>query len=304
LRIDKFSKRAFAIRYKVQERREALEKIMSRLMPWFAAAVTVALPFLLPASAIMAQDANPELATVIKQYLATHPDEVRAIVKDYVVNHPELFRDTLVDLMNRQPAVSTGLDTSTKPTVAPDPSLAVKNNAVTLFGSTHQVTLGDPHGDVTMVEFFDYNCGYCKGALPAMLSLLGDDPKLKVVLKEWPILGPGSVDAAHVAIAVRMQDPDGRKYLAFHQKLLGDPGAANKEKALAAAAAAGLDIPRLEKDMDSNEVGATIDEDFALARAIGINGTPGYVIGNAVVAGAIGLDGLKSQIATARVHAN
>jgi protein-disulfide isomerase len=270
---------------------------MSRLMPWFAATATVVLLFMPPASAIMAQDSNQELETVIKQYLATHPDEVRAIVKDYVINHPELFRDTLVDLMNRQPAVSAGPDTSAKPTIAPDPSLAVKNNAVTLFGSTHQVTLGDPHGDVTMVEFFDYNCGYCKGALPAMLSLLGDDPKLKVVLKEWPILGPSSVEAAHVAIAVRMQDPDGQKYLAFHQKLLGDPGAANKEKALAAAAAAGLDMPRLEQDMVSGEVGATIDEDFALARAIGING-------NTVVAGAIGLDGLKNEIAAARVHTN
>ena len=91
---------------------------------------------------------------------------------------------------------------------------------------------------------------------------------------------------------------------AFHQKLLGDPGPANKDKALAAAEAADVDIPRLEQDMDSSEVGATIDEDFALARAIGINGTPGYVIGNTVVAGAIGLDGLKSQIAAARVHTN
>ena len=145
---------------------------MSRLMPWFAATAIVALLFLLPASAIMAQDSNPELETVIKQYLAAHPDEIRAIVKDYVINHSELFRDTLVDLMNCQPAVSAVPDTNAKPTVTPDPSLAVKNNSATLFGSTHQVTLGNPHGDVTMVEFFDYNCGYCKGALPAMLSLL------------------------------------------------------------------------------------------------------------------------------------
>jgi protein-disulfide isomerase len=281
-----------------------MEMIMSRLMSWSAAIATIALLVLLPAPASKAQESHDELEALIKEYLAAHPDEVAEIVKDYVINHPDVFRDTLVDLMKRQSAVNAVPDTIAKPAAAPDPSVAVKNNAAALFGSAHQVTLGDPHGDVTMVEFFDYNCGYCRGALPAMLTLLGDDPKLKVVLKEWPILGPGSVEAAHVAIAVRMQDPGGKKYLAFHRKLLGDPGPANKEKALAAAAAVGLDVSRLEHDMASDEVGATIDEDFTLARALGINGTPGYVIGDTVVAGAVGLDGLKDQIATARVHAN
>lgn len=94
---------------------------MSRLMPRFVSMATVVLLFLLPTSAIMAQDLNSELETVIKQYLAAHPDEVHAIVKDYVINHPELFRDTLVDMMSHQPAVSATPDTITKPTVAPDP---------------------------------------------------------------------------------------------------------------------------------------------------------------------------------------
>jgi len=277
---------------------------MNRVMSWIAATVIVAPLFLLPATSSRAQDSHEELEALIKQYLATHPDDVGAIVKDYVIKHPDVFRDALVDLMKRQPAVNAGPDTNAKSAAAPDPSVAVKKNASTLFGSDHQVTLGNPHGDVTMVEFFDYNCGYCKGALPAMLSLLDSDPKLKVVLKEWPILGPGSVDAAHVAIAVRMQDADGQKYLAFHRRLLGDPGPANKEKALAAAAAAGLDVPRLERDMASDEVRATIDENSGLARAIGINGTPGYVIGDTIVAGAVGLAGLQDQIASARIHAN
>ncbi len=277
---------------------------MSRLISCTAATATMALLCLLPASAIRAQDSRQELDALIKQYLATHPDEVGAIVKDYVVNHPDMLRDALGDLMKREPAGNAGADLNAKTNAVPDSGAAVKSNARTLFGSAHQVTLGNPKGDVTMVEFFDYNCGFCKGALPAMLTLLKDDPKLKVVLKEWPILGPGSVEAAHVAVAVRMQDPGGQKYLAFHRKLLGDLGPANKEKALAAAADAGLNIPRLEKDMDSAEVGATIDEDSALARAIGITGTPGYVIGDTVVAGAVGLDGLKGQIAAARVHAD
>ena len=248
-----------------------------------------------------AQDAEQQLNALVKQYLLSHPETVGAIVKDYVIAHPDVFRDALTDATVHPPAgnaPSGNVPADVKP--ANDQSAAVKSNAAALFGSTHQVTLGNPNGDVTMVEFFDYNCGFCKGALPAMLSLLKDDPKLKVVLKEWPILGPGSVDAAHVAVAVRMQDPGGKKYLAFHSKLLGDPGPASKEKALDAASAAGLDVAQLQKDMDADEVTATIDEDFALARALGITGTPGYVIGKTVIAGAIGLDGLKGQILSER----
>ena len=276
---------------------------MSRLMSWIAAIATIALLILLPASASKAQESHDELEALIKEYLVAHPDEVGEIVKDYVIKHPDVFRDTLVDLMKHEPAVNATPDTNAKPAVAPDPSVAVKNNAAALFGSAHQVTLGDPHGDVTLVEFFDYNCGYCRGALPAMLTLLGE---IQAESRAQGVADTGArlVEAAHVAIAVRMQDPGGKKYLAFHRKLLGDPGPANKEKALAAAAAVGLDVPRLEHDMASDEVGATIDEDFTLARALGINGTPGYVIGDTVVAGAVGLDELKDQIATARVHTN
>jgi protein-disulfide isomerase len=179
-------------------------------------------------------------------------------------------------------------------------SIAITNNASQLFLSPHQVTLGNPQGDVTLVEFFDYSCGYCKRALPDMITLLKDDPKLKIVLKEFPILGPGSVDAARVAVAVRIQDPDGQKYLTFHQELLGGPGPASKEKALAAAKDQGLDMDRLQQDMASDEVTATLNENMKLAGAVGITGTPGYVIGKDVVLGAIGVTGLRGQIETAR----
>jgi hypothetical protein len=135
-------------------------------------------------------------------------------------------------------------------------------------------TLGNPQGDVTLVEFFDYSCGFCKRALSDMLALLKDDPKLKIVLKEFPILGPGSVEAARVAVAVRMQDPGGQKYLAFHQELLGAPGPATRDRALAAAKNQGLDMERLEQDMASGEVNTTLNEDMRLAKLIGATGTP------------------------------
>jgi protein-disulfide isomerase len=133
-----------------------------------------------------------------------------------------------------------------------------------------------------------------------MLTLLHDDPKLKIVLKEFPILGPGSAEAARVAVAVRMQDPS--KYLAFHQRLLGAPGPASKDKALAAARDAGLDMARLDQDMASAEVDATLAESYTLASALGLRGTPGYVIGDHVIQGAIGGAALKSAIQSERTQ--
>jgi len=133
-----------------------------------------------------------------------------------------------------------------------------------------------------------------------MLTLLKDDPQLKVVLKEFPVLGPGSVEAAEVAVAVRMQDKSGKKYLEFHQKLLGGRGQADRARALAAAKDVGLDMGRLDKDMASPEVRATLQESMKLAEAIGLNGTPSYVIGDEVVIGAVGLPALKEKINNSR----
>ncbi len=151
-----------------------------------------------------------------------------------------------------------------------------------------------------MVEFFDYNCGFCKRALSDMLDLLKNDPNLKFVLKEFPVLGEGSVEAAHVAVAARMQDTTGKKYIEFHQKLLGGRGPADKARALAVAKDVGFDMTRIQKDMDSDEVKKTIDEDMKLADALGVNGTPSYVVGDELVVGAVGLDELRDKIKAER----
>jgi protein-disulfide isomerase len=151
-----------------------------------------------------------------------------------------------------------------------------------------------------MVEFFDYNCPYCKKAMSDMLDLLKSDPKLKVVLKEFPVLGENSVQAAQVAVAVRMQDKTGKKYIDFHTKLLGGRGTADKARALAVAKEVGFDMGRLDKDMQSDEVKQTMEESFKLAEQLGLNGTPSYVFPSEVVVGAVGLDGLKGKINMAR----
>jgi protein-disulfide isomerase len=200
-----------------------------------------------------------------------------------------VLEEAMAELSKRQAAAETEKH---------EASIAKDSN--TIFNSPRGVTLGNKNGDVTFVEFFDYNCGYCKHAMADMLNLLKTDPKLKVVLKEFPVLGPGSVEAAQVAVAARMQDPDGKKYLDFHQRLLGGRGQADKAHAMAAAKDAGFDMARIEKDINSPEVRATIEENFKLAEDMGMNGTPSYVIGKQVVVGAVGLEGLKEKIGIAR----
>jgi protein-disulfide isomerase len=229
------------------------------------------------------------LPAAAQQFTAPQKSEIEGIIRDYLVNHPEVLQEAIAELDKRQAAAD--LEKA---------KTAIASNAETLFNSSRQVVLGNPSGDVTMVEFFDYNCGFCKRALPDMLSLLKDDPKLKVILKEFPVLGPGSVEAAKVAVAVRMQDKGGKKYLEFHQKLLGGRGQADKARALAVAKEVGMDMKRVDADMASDEVKVSLEETLKLGETLGLNGTPSYIIGDDVVIGAVGLDALRTKVSTAR----
>jgi protein-disulfide isomerase len=230
----------------------------------------------------------PRIASA-DEFSSPQRGEIERIVREYLVAHPEVLQEAMVELDKRQTAAE-----------ADKHKAAVKDNASALYSSPRQVVLGNPQGNVTFVEFFDYNCGYCKRAMSDMLTLLKDDPKLKVVLKEFPVLGPGSVEAARVAVAVRMQDKSGQKYLEFHQKLLGERGQADMAHALAAAKDVGMDMARINKDMNSPEVKTTLEENLKLAEALGLNGTPSYVIGSDVIVGAVGLPALEEKINTAR----
>jgi protein-disulfide isomerase len=215
--------------------------------------------------------------------------DIEKIIRNYLIAHPEVLEEAMTELSKRQAAAETAKHEA-----------GVAKNADAIFNSPRGVVIGNKDGDVTFVEFFDYNCGYCKRAMMDMLEIMKSDPKLKVVLKEFPVLNAGSVEAAQVGVAVRMQDATGKKYLDFHQKLLNGRGAADKARAMAAAKDAGADMGRLEKDLASPEVRATIEENFKLAEAMGMNGTPSYVIGKQVVIGAVGVEALKEKIAVAR----
>jgi protein-disulfide isomerase len=233
--------------------------------------------------------AAPAIPAQAQTFSTDQRQEIESIVKTYLLDHPEIIQDVMTELDKRQQAAD-----------AEKHRAAAVENQATLFSSPHQVVLGNPQGNVTVVEFFDYNCGFCKRALPDMLTLLKTDSNLKFVLKEFPVLGEGSVEAAHVAVAARMQDATGKKYIEFHQKLLGGRGPADKARALAVAKEVGFDMTRLEKDMSSDEVKKTIDEDMKLADALGVNGTPSYVVGDEVVIGAVGLDALRDKISAER----
>jgi protein-disulfide isomerase len=222
---------------------------------------------------------------------ATSPpkDAIEKIVRDYLLSRPEVLQEAMAELEKRQNAEEVEKHLA-----------SIKDNAPAIFSSAHQVNMGNPQGDVTMVEFFDYNCAFCKRAMSDMLDLMKSDPKLKVVLKEFPVLGEGSVQAAQVAVAARMQDKTGKKYIDFHTKLLGGRGPADKARALAVAKEVGFDMARLDKDMQSDEVKQTLEESRKLAEGLGLNGTPSYVFPAEVVVGAVGLPALQGKINTAR----
>jgi protein-disulfide isomerase len=267
-------------------------------MTWSLRAAFAILIIMLLAPLAIAQDHTPQANSATAPASATgapeafspaQAREIENIVKNYLVQHPEVLQDAMEALDRRQ-----------KEADADKARATIKDNKATIFNSAHQVVLGNPQGKVTMVEFFDYNCAFCKRALADMVDLLKTDSDLRFVLKEFPVLGPGSVDAAHVAVAARMQDPSGKKYMEFHQKLLGGRGPADKTRALAVAKDVGFDMTRLEKDMNSDEVKTTIDENMKLADALGVNGTPSYVVGDEVVVGAVGLDELRTKIKNER----
>jgi protein-disulfide isomerase len=228
-------------------------------------------------------------------------EEVQRITSEYLKSHPEVVRQVFVDMI-KHPELA-GKDGATPDAVhestPEERATVIAAEGKTLFQSPHQVVLGNPNGKVTLVQFFDYNCGYCRRALGDTMALLKANPDLRFVLKEYPILGVPSQEAAKVAIALRMQDKSGKLYEPFHERLLGG-GQANKQAALDAAKAVGADMKALERDMASGEVQATLSEGYNLGSKLGVSGTPSYVIGKQVIVGAVGADALQAAIAEQR----
>ncbi len=197
--------------------------------------------------------------------------ELGKIIKDYLLANPEIFLEA-----------QTALESKMEKEQAEKLKVAIADNASEIYRDPKADVGGNPNGDITVVEFFDYNCGYCKRGLHDVIKLVESDPKVRVVFKELPILSKGSEEASRVAIAAGRQG----KYWDMHKAMLEAKGQMNEANALAIATKLGLDIDKLKQDMASPEVEAEIKKSEALAKKMGVNGTPHFLVGDRAIPGA------------------
>ena len=216
------------------------------------------------------------------------PEQRRAIegiIHDYLMQNPEVLIEAL-----REAEAKASSDAEAKAV------LVLRDRRREIFDDPATPVGGNPQGDVTVVEFFDYRCPYCKQVHPAIEKLLDQDRKLRFVYKEFPVLGAQSDMAAHAALAARLQG----KYEPFHAALMATKGQITDEVVYRVAGSIGLDVDRLKRDMADPEIDQALSANKALANALDIRGTPGFIIGDHIVPGAIDLDALKNMVADAR----
>lgn len=212
-------------------------------------------------------------------------DAFESRVREYILRNPEVIVEAMQRLQARQRADEDAEVRST-----------LRTRADELLRDPESPVGGNVAGDVTLVEFFDYNCPYCRRVAPAMAEAETADKNLRIVYKEIPILGPNSVFAAKAALAAQRQG----KYVEFHKALMSASGIADETRVLSIAGRVGLDIGRLRKDMQDGAIQASIDRNLALAQALRINGTPSFVAGETILRGAAELGALQSMIRKAR----
>jgi protein-disulfide isomerase len=246
---------------------------------------SLTLPHILRAAlalAILVLTAAPSLA---QQAPPLTREQVEQIVREYLLKNPEVIIEAVESLEARQREAQQA-----------DQRGAVAAHKEQLYRDPDAPVGGNPDGDVTVVEFFDYRCPYCKQVAPALSQLLKEDAKLRFVFKELPILGPDSAVAARAALAANAQG----KYMPMHAALLRHRGSYDEATVMRIAGEAGLDAARLKTDMAKPEIAAMIDRNRSLARALSVTGTPAFIIGDKIVPGAADLETLKKLVADAR----
>lgn len=212
--------------------------------------------------------------------------EIQSIMKDYLVSNPQVLQDALEALQTKMQNDERARQ-----------SAAMNTNRPKLEATAVAPAAGNTNGNVTVVEFFDYRCGYCRSMAPVVEQLLKDDTNVKLVFREFPILGPVSVTAAKAALASAAQG----KYIQFHNALMaGSHPLSSDEDVYTVAASVGLDIARLKTDMESQAIKDEIAANFSLAESMGIRGTPAFVIGSQMYPGALDINGLKNAVTQAR----
>ncbi len=212
-------------------------------------------------------------------------DEIEQIVYEYLLEHPEVILEAVSVLEQRQAAEE-----------AERQSQALASLSEDIFGGDSTMVAGNPDGDVTIVEFFDYRCSYCKRVAPAVMALVEEDAGIRLGMKEFPILSEDSMYAARAALAAEEQG----LYWEMHVALMDHRGEYTQDVVVAIANSVGLDSERMLADMTSPEIDAIIAKNYELAQLLGISGTPAFVIGDTVVPGAIDIDTMRDLIAEAR----
>lgn len=208
-------------------------------------------------------------------------------VRAYILDNPDVIMEAVQRLQARQRAADVS-----------EGQAALRIHEKEVLYDTANPVGGNPAGNVTVVEFFDYNCPYCRRVAPVVAEVEAADKQLRVVYKEFPILGPKSMFAARAALAAHRQGG----YVAFHQGLMRAKGVVDEAVVWDSAAAAGLDVERLRADMEDAEIQRALDRNIALAQALRITGTPGFVVGDQIVRGAIDQKALEALIQKARAR--
>jgi protein-disulfide isomerase len=242
-------------------------------------------PSLRPAALLAAVLAFSLPAAASDSFTDAQKKEIGEVVRDYLLKNPEILLE-----------VSQELDRRQKEAEASQRGQALAENADALFRHPGDFVAGNPKGDVTLVEFFDYNCGWCKKGFPEVLSLIEKDKNLRVVMKEFPIFGGDSDYAAQAALAANKQG----KYWELHTALLGHEGKVTKEIVDETAKAHGLDMDKLKADMESPEVLKILADNRALAQALAINGTPAFIIDDQITPGYLPAGDLLASIEEVR----
>ena len=212
-------------------------------------------------------------------------DAIREIVREYLMEHPEVIEEAVGVLRERRERERMERSRA-----------AIVEHREALLAHPASLVSGNASGGLTLVEFFDYQCGYCNRMLPAVVDLLRTDRELRVVWKEFPVLGPASRFAARAAMAAERQG----RYLEFHLALMGRREQLSESAVIETAAAVELDVERLLRDMEDPAIESYLDETAQLAAALGIGGTPAFVVGDVLVPGAVDGERMKEILAQAR----
>ena len=229
--------------------------------------------------------AAPTLGSAAPDLAPAQREAIEGVIHDYLLRNPDVLLEAL-----RAAEEKLNHDADIK-------AAKVLNDRESEVFEDHATPVaGNPRGDVTIVEFFDYRCPYCKQVLPSLQALLREDHNLRFLYKELPVLGPQSVTAAHAALAAQRQG----KYEAFHNAMMATKGQITDDTVYKVAGSVGLDVDRLKQDMSAPEIEQALKANLALAEALNIHGTPGFIIGKHIMPGAVDLDALRNMIADAR----